>query len=364
MRLEWSLATELRTVKVRIIVIGRHAEVFTGGFATNMKQLIMSARQVAVAFIAATVASALAGCVRHPVEPGMIDRTFTVNGPVQLELTNGGGDSRVTAGPPGRVTIHAEFHLRSWSEGSAQKRASELRTSPPFSQDGNMIRVGGAGLYTNAVVLNYTIAAPPETAIHAVSGYGKIEATGFRGPVTITTGSGEILASNISGDIQVHTGSGTIQFASIQGQVQATTGSGDINCASIHGDIRVQTGSGVIRITSPAGPVVASAGSGSVNVSDAMGDLRLRTSAGNIGVAGDPQSGTYWDFRTSSGNVGLQVSPKASFRFYAKTNSGEIDAAIPVVMEGTAGKHALRARIGDGKGRVEVETSSGNVALH
>jgi DUF4097 and DUF4098 domain-containing protein YvlB len=61
--------------------------------------------------------------------------------------------------------------------------------------------------------------------------------------------------------------------------------------------------------------------------------------------------------------VALQVPPKASFRFYAKTNSGDIDAAIPVVMEGTAGKHALRARIGDGKGRVEVETSSGNVAL-
>jgi hypothetical protein len=32
-------------------------------------------------------------------------------------------------------------------------------------------------------------------------------------------------------------------------------------------------------------------------------------------------------------------------------------------MEGTAGKHELRARIGDGKARVEVETSSGNIAI-
>jgi DUF4097 and DUF4098 domain-containing protein YvlB len=109
---------------------------------------------------------------------------------------------------------------------------------------------------------------------------------------------------------------------------------------------------------------VANTGSGGVSVVGALEDLRLRTGSGDIAVAGDPQAGTYWDFRTSSGNVGMQVSPKASFRFYAKTNSGEINAAIPVIMEGTAGKHALRARIGDGKGRVEVETSSGNVALH
>jgi DUF4097 and DUF4098 domain-containing protein YvlB len=329
-----------------------------------MKQLIKSARLAVVTLAAATLAVAQSGCVRHLGEPIPIDRTFAVNGPVQLELTNGSGDSRVIAGPPGKVTIHAEFRVRSWSHSAAQKRSSHLRTSPPFSQEGNLIRVGGAGLYTSAEVVNYTIAVPHETEVHAISGSGKIEVTGVRGPVTFTTGSANILASDIAGDIQAHTGSGTIQLASIRGQVQANSGSGDINFANVHGDARVQTGSGVIRVASPSGAVVASSGSGSVSVAGAMEDLRLRTSSGNIAVSGDPQSGTYWDFITSSGNVALQVSPKASFRFYAKTSSGDIDAAIPVVMEGTAGKHALRARIGDGKGRVEVATSSGNVALH
>jgi DUF4097 and DUF4098 domain-containing protein YvlB len=61
--------------------------------------------------------------------------------------------------------------------------------------------------------------------------------------------------------------------------------------------------------------------------------------------------------------VTLKVPPAASFRLYARSSSGEIDAAIPIVMEGTAGKHELRARIGDGKARVEIETSSGNIAL-
>jgi len=329
-----------------------------------MKRLMKHARLTTIALAAAGMAVALAGCFAQRGELGTVDRTFTVNGPVRLELTNGAGDSKVTVGSPSEVRIHAEFHVKSWSDSRAQTRANEMKSNPPFSQEGNLIRIGGAGLHASAVVFNYTITVPPETEIQANSESGDIEVNGVKGPLSVTTGSANVLASNVAGDVHARSGSGTISLASIQGQAQATSGSGDITVANVHGDVRIQTGSGAIRIGSPAGAVVASTGSGSLSVSGAMEDLRLRSGSGNIAVAGDPEGGTYWDFHTSSGNVILQVTPKASFRFYAKTNSGDIDAAIPVVMEGTAGNHALRARIGDGKGRVEVETSSGNVALH
>jgi len=328
-----------------------------------MKQLMKQARLTTIALAAAGMAVALTGCVARRGEPGTVDRAFSVNGPVRLELTNGAGNSKVSVGPPGEVRIHAEFRVKSWSESGAQKRANEMKSNPPFSQEGNLIRVGAAGLHASAVVFNYAVIVPPETEIHAISGSGDLEVNDVKGPVSVTTGSANISVSNVAGDVQAHSGSGTISLASIQGQVHATTGSGDITVATVHGDVRIQTASGVIRVASPTGAVVASTGSGSVSVAGAMEDLRLRSGSGNIAVTGDPQGGTYWDFHTSSGNVALQVTPKASFRFYAKTNSGDIDAAIPVVMEGTARKHALRARIGDGKGRVEVETSSGNVAL-
>jgi len=322
------------------------------------------ARLTTIALAAAGMAVALVGCHGRWGESGTVERTFSVNGPVRLELVNGAGDSKVAVGSPGEVRIHAEFRVKSWSESGAQKRAIKMKTNPPFSQEGNLIRVGGGGPHTSAVEFNYILTVPPETEIHAISGSGDIEVNGVKGPVSVTAGSANILVSNGAGDVQAHSGSGTISLASIQGQVQATSGSGNITVESVRGDVRIQTGSGVIRIASPAGAVVASTGSGSVSVAGAMEDLRLRSGSGNIAVTGDPRGGTYWDFHTSSGNVALQVTPKASFRFYAKTSSGDIDAAIPVVMEGTAGKHALRARIGDGKGRVEVETSSGNVALH
>ena len=108
----------------------------------------------------------------------------------------------------------------------------------------------------------------------------------------------------------------------------------------------------------------ANTGSGDITIKGASSDVRLHTSSGEIDVEGNPGSSNYWDFHTNSGEVTLQVPPAASFRLYARSSSGDIDAAIPIAMEGTAGKHELRARIGDGKARVEIQTSSGDISLH
>jgi len=325
---------------------------------TQEKKLVFQA-----ALALAIVTAGLAGCSRHGGVVGSTDKKFTVNGPVRLEIANGSGDTRVTAGPSGEVRIHAVFHVHSWPWRTAQSRLQDLTSNPPMSQQGNLIRVGGYGPGTSNATVDYMIVAPAETQVRASTGSGSIEVVGIRGPANFLTGSGAISATNVTGDVQASTGSGTVQLTAIQGQALATTGSGAISAADIHGDIRASTGSGAIRIAGPGNAVVLATGSGDVNVSGAASDLRVRTASGNITVNGDPLATTYWDFRAASGNVTLQVSPAASFRLYARSKSGDIDAAIPIAMEGTTGKHELRARIGDGKARVEVETTSGRIAL-
>jgi DUF4097 and DUF4098 domain-containing protein YvlB len=90
----------------------------------------------------------------------------------------------------------------------------------------------------------------------------------------------------------------------------------------------------------------------------------LRTGSGEISVDGNPGPSSYWDVRASSGDVRLHVPPNASFRFYARSSSGEIDFRVPSVTEGTPGRHDFQARVGDGKARVEIETSSGSISVH
>jgi DUF4097 and DUF4098 domain-containing protein YvlB len=305
----------------------------------------------------------LAGCGPQSRAAGTFDRTLVVNGPVKLELTNGSGNSHITTGPVGQVQVRGEIHAQSWSAETAQKRLDEIASNPPISQEGNLIRVGAALRQMNASV-DYTIVVPVGTELRSVAGSGDVDVNGIQGPANFVSGSGNVSASSIAGDVQVVTGSGDLKLGNIQGQLQATTGSGDIQINVVNSGIRLRTGSGDLQITQPSQNVVAETGSGDIDVKNATADLRLRTDSGNITVQGNPGATNYWDLRASSGDVTLLVSPEASFRLYAHSSSGDIDATIPVVMEATAGKHELRARIGDGKARVEIDTSSGKIALH
>jgi putative adhesin len=320
--------------------------------------------QISALVAAAALALIVLGsCMVGAGVPGTFDRSFSVSGPVRLELTNGGGSSVVNAGAAGEVRVHADFRVHSWSDGSAERRKNEMTTNPPVSQEGNVIRVGGFGPSTSNLTVNYAITVPASTQIQAITGSGSVGVSGIEGPANLMAGSGSIEASEIAGDVKAIAGSGKMRLSKIKGLVQATAGSGNIELTEVLGESRVQAGSGRVTIVRPRDAVSAGTESGGVQITGATADLRVRTASGSLEVDGNPEATTYWDFRTSSGSVTLRVPPTANLRLYARSNSGDIDAAIPITMEGTAGKHSLRARIGAGKARVEIETSSGNIAL-
>src|ERR1700691_305821 len=95
--------------------------------------------------LATCAALVLAGCRPQSSAEGTFDKTFSVNGPVRIELTNGSGDAHVSAGASGEVRVHGDVKVHSWSEKDGQEREQQLAASPPLSQESNLIRIGGAG---------------------------------------------------------------------------------------------------------------------------------------------------------------------------------------------------------------------------
>lgn len=324
----------------------------------------MRQKQLGALATAVLAASLLVGCGYEPRATGSFDRTFTVNGPVRLDINTGSGGVHVTPGTSGEVRIHGEIQAGHWNFDNENKRIEDVKSNPPVSQKGNLIQISGARPGLHNVSIDYTIEVPVETEIHCNTGSGDVEVDGIKGPAIFFSGSGNITAESIAGDIQTKTGSGEVKFQNVQGQVQATTGSGDVQIQKAKGEIRLGTGSGDISIEQPGDNVVANTGSGTIQVSGATADLRFHTGSGDISIEGNPGATNYWDLQASSGNISLRVPSSASFRLYAHTGSGDINADIPVTMEGTAAKHELRARIGDGKARVEIGTSSGTIELH
>lgn len=328
---------------------------------THSGEQFQLARLMAATLLAAAF---LAGCGPQSSAVGSADRTFTVSGPVRLELENGSGNSRVTVGSPGEVRVHAEFRVHAWSWDNADRRLKDLVANPPFSQQDRLIRIGHSGWETNMVSADYSITVPPDTEMRGITGSGSMDVNGIAGPANFIVGSGRISATAIANDSHATVGSGNVTFTDTQGRVDVTAGSGNVVVRGAKDEVRARTGSGDIRIEQPGGNVVAEASSGNIELRSATADVRLHSSSGNITVDGNPAPSSYWDIHASSGDVELHVPSNASFRFYARSSSGDIDVSAPAVNDRTPGRHDYQARIGDGKARVEIETSSGNISLH
>ena len=313
-----------------------------------------------LALIAALLA--LAGCNTGPAVTGSFDRNYTVTGPIRLELSNAAGDVNITGSADGKVHVHGDVHASGFGFDSPQKRLDDTLSSPPVEQRGDTIRVGKDMTRMRNITIAYTIQVPHDTEVSATVASGAQTIRELRGPVKVQAASGSIRVEKIDRDTQLTTASGSVSASDIGSDVHVTSASGSVTVSNVKGDVRVSALSGVIRISQPGGRVEADTASGEIEIHGATRDVRARAASGRVYVQGNPGSQGYWDLKTASGGVQFSVPPSANFQLSAEAASGEIRADIPIVIE-EQGKHSLRAHMGNGGGRVEVHTVSGEIRV-
>src|SRR5436190_11719092 len=121
-------------------------------------------------------------------------------------------------------------------------------------------------------------------------------------------------------------------------EVDASVASGAQNIRDLRGPVKVHAAAGTIRVEKIDKDADLSTASGSVTASDVGSDVQVSSASGNVTVS----------------NV------KGDGRVTAI--AGVLRADIPIVIE-EQGKHSLRARMGNGGGRVEVRTASGEIRI-
>jgi len=108
--------------------------------------------------------------------------------------------------------------------------------------------------------------------------------------------------------------------------------------------LRVDTGSGAIELEAVTVPdVVLDTGSGSV-------DIELLIDVESL------------DIDTGSGSVTVRAPRDLGAMVEIETGSGGIDLDFPVELR-TARRDLVRGRIGDGRGKIVIDTGSGTVRL-
>ena len=288
------------------------------------------------------------------------ERTFTVSGPVRLELSNGSGNVDIRGSADGKVHIVGKV-TAGWSVfGSSEKSVQEVVANPPVEQRDGVVRVGKSNFSLRNISIDYKIEVPHDTDIDASVASGGMTIDNVRGPVKANSASGYLHVYRVDGDTQISAASGSIDVSGIGGILRVNSASGDIKLVDVKGDLKVSAASGAIHVSNPGDRVDASSASGSIEVNGAKSDLKIHAISGSVNVAGDPSANRYWELKSVSGSIDLRVPPSASFLFTAETTSGDIRTNIPVVLE-EQGKHSLRAHVGSATGRVEVHTVSGGV---
>jgi DUF4097 and DUF4098 domain-containing protein YvlB len=305
---------------------------------------------------------ALAGCYTGPAATGSFDRNFNVTGPVRLELSNASGDVDITGSSDGKVHVHGEVRASGFGIDNPQKRLDDTIASPPVEQRGDTIRVGMDFSHLRNISIAYTIQVPHDTEVDANVASGAQNIRNLRGPVKVHAASGTIRVEKIDRDADLSTASGSVSASDVGNDVQVSSASGNVTVSGVKGDVRVKAISGVIRVSHPGGRVEGGTASGEVEIQDAANDVTAHAASGRVYVQGNPGTQGYWNLKTASGGVQISVPASANFHLSAEAVSGEIRTDIPIVIE-EQGKHSLRARMGNGGGRVEVHTVSGEIRV-
>ena len=319
-------------------------------------------RKLFTAFVLVTAIVSLAACDGGPAAHGSFDRNYRVTGPIRLELTNASGDVEIAGSADGKVHVHGEVRVSGMGFHNSQKHLDDTVANPPIEQKGDTIRIGKEMSGLRNLSIAYTIQVPHDTEVSATVASGAQTIRGVRGPVRIQAASGSIRVEQIDRDAQLTTASGSVSATDVGDDVRISTASGSVNVSNAKGDVRISALAGVIQVDRPGGRVEADTASGAVEIQGASNDVKAHAASGRVAVKGNPGANSYWELKTVSGSVQLNVPAAANFHLSAQAVSGEIRTDIPIMIE-EQGKHSLRARMGNGGARVDVQTVSGEIRV-
>ena len=310
----------------------------------------------------------LAGEVR--VEPG--------SGSVRAELTRGGADagklkvlsSEIDGWESLRVVYPADqIQYGPLAEGSTQLRVRDNGTfgGREHDEDGRQrgrrvtITNRGGGLDAHA---DLRVTVPPGKRVAIYLAVGKVSVSNVEGDLWVDAASAPVTTSGTRGELDIDVGSGAVKVTGASGELSVDTGSGLVAVSSIQGEkISIETGSGDVTASGVrSNELSVSTGSGDIEVTNLVApQVSLETGSGS--VAADVQ-GEVWnvDVQTGSGDVTLKLPPALGANVDIETSSGDIETDYAVSVTRHARDH-LTGRIGDGRGKISIETGSGGIKL-
>jgi len=148
-------------------------------------------------------------------------------------------------------------------------------------------------------------------------------------------------------NLLLNTHNGAVMVDNIKGKVDSTTHNGKIRATHISGQTKLKTHNG------------------SVVCDEISGDAWLSTHNGSIKAfyAADASPVCEISLATYNGSIDIKTPPNISAVVNLSTHNGSIKTELPITLFGTVSKNKLNGKIGDGLGKLKLETHNGSIKI-
>lgn len=164
--------------------------------------------------------------------------------------------------------------------------------------------------------------------------------------------------ASVSGDVVVTASSpGEARFENVSGDTALRITTGKVSAQSVSGDLKLSGGlSGEVDMESVSGNIELGA--------KALDRLEVSTVSGDATLRAGLSPGARVKAETLSGELHLHLPRNTGARVRAETFSGELSAPdVQVRREEHGPGKSLETRYGDGRGEIELESFSGDIAI-
>ena len=222
------------------------------------------------------------------------------------------GSITIRGGETADCNVTAKIAAQAGSDEEAKKLAEETKiTLEPF---GNKLT---ARIQQPTCIMNQSVSVSFDVTL---PNQADLELTTHNGAVSIT---------NITGHVDATTHNGRVTAESISGMMKLRTHNGQITCGEISGDMELQTHNGSVE-------AVCSKSASAVS---------------NISIV------------THNGGIDFIAPPNLSAAIEVSTHNGSIDSDFPITIIGEVNKKQLRGTIGQGQGKLHLETHNGSIKI-
>jgi putative adhesin len=263
-----------------------------------------------------------------------MQKTFEVQGPVELDVRLASGDIAVDASVEGRVEVELIAHDEESQRlvDGARIELTHAGQRPTVVVDVPQKRGFNLSLFGRSGI-ECRVRCPHESGLAARTKSADILARGTLGGLNVTTASGDIEVDRVTGGVNVKSASSDFSAREVGDGVNIQTASGDIDIDVARGPVNITSVSGDISLGEAYGNVNANSVSGDQDHRAVMqGLVSANSVSGDITIAVRRGSKAFLECTTVSGDTTseLELSSEAPsgdgplVEVRAKTVSGDI----------------------------------------